>query len=75
MTNKYYLYKHIRLDKNIPFYIGIGTKKKSNLNCVIYARANDKVTRNKIWKDITKSLYIIEILEESNDYNIIKTKK
>ena len=22
--NKYYLYRHIRLDKNIPFYIGIG---------------------------------------------------
>lgn len=25
--NKYYLYRHIRLDKNEPFYIGIGTKR------------------------------------------------
>lgn len=23
----HYLYRHIRLDKNQPFYIGIGTKK------------------------------------------------
>lgn len=26
---KHYLYRHIRLDKNEPFYIGIGTKYKS----------------------------------------------
>lgn len=27
---KYYLYRHIRLDKNQPFYIGIGTKPNWN---------------------------------------------
>lgn len=26
MINKYYVYRHIRLDKNEPFYIGVGTK-------------------------------------------------
>jgi len=26
---KYFLYRHIRLDKNEPFYIGIGTKPNS----------------------------------------------
>lgn len=25
---KYYLYRHIRNDKNEPFYIGVGTKSK-----------------------------------------------
>lgn len=25
-NEKFYLYRHIRLDKNRPFYIGIGTK-------------------------------------------------
>lgn len=51
-----YLYRHIRLDKNEPFYIGIG----SNNN---YKRAYDTHKRNKIWKDIvSKSLYEVEIL-------------
>ena len=52
---KYYLYRHIRLDKNEPFYIGISSDKGF--------RANDKKKRNKIWKDIiSKSDYEIEIL-------------
>lgn len=28
---KHYLYRHIRLDKNEPFYIGIGTVTKAEL--------------------------------------------
>jgi len=31
MENKYYLYRHIRLDSNKPFYIGVGTKKSDGL--------------------------------------------
>jgi hypothetical protein len=27
----HYLYRHIRLDKNEPFYIGIGTKTQLDL--------------------------------------------
>lgn len=51
-----YVYRHIRLDKNEPFYIGIG--KIPN-----YKRANLKACRNIIWKQITaKSKYEIEIL-------------
>jgi hypothetical protein len=38
-----YLYRHIRLDKNEPFYIGIG--------CTIY-RAYDFKRRSKWWKRI-----------------------
>ena len=29
---KYYLYRHIRLDKDEPFYIGTGTVYKQDIN-------------------------------------------
>lgn len=49
------VYKHVRLDKNEPFYIGIG-----NLE-----RAYTKRSRNKYWKHIVKSVpYKVEILFE-----------
>ena len=48
------LYRHIRLDKNEPFYIGIGKTEK---------RAYQKTCRNNIWKYITnKTNYDVEIL-------------
>jgi hypothetical protein len=51
-----YLYRHIRLDTNLPFYIGIG----SELN---FGRAYDKTERSKHWKNITnKTAYKIEIV-------------
>jgi hypothetical protein len=51
-----YVYRHIRLDKNEPFYIGIGSDN-------LYKRANDRHGRNKIWNDIiTKTNYEVEIL-------------
>lgn len=52
-----YVYRHIRLDKNEPFYVGIGN---SNDN---FYRANSKHSRNKIWKSISnKTNYKSEIL-------------
>ena len=51
-----YVYRHIRLDKNEPFYIGIGSDNK-------FYRATEKSRRNKLWNDIvTKSDYEVEIL-------------
>lgn len=48
-----YLYRHIRLDKNEPFYIGIGN---------MY-RLTEKRGRNAIWKQITnKTKYEVEVL-------------
>jgi hypothetical protein len=48
------VYRHIRLDTNEPFYIGVGTSKD---------RAFRKSYRNKIWNDIySKSEIKIEIL-------------
>ena len=49
--NKYYLYRHIRLDKNEPFYIGIGTKEERYKSFeMIYKRAFSKKKRNIIWQ-------------------------
>lgn len=58
MDNNWYVYRHIRLDKNEPFYIGIGNKKN-------YSRAyqvkDDR--RNDIWNKIyNKTKIEIDIL-------------
>jgi hypothetical protein len=48
------VYRHIRLDKNEPFYIGIGKTE---------SRAYDKSKRTKFWKKvINKTDYRIDIL-------------
>jgi predicted GIY-YIG superfamily endonuclease len=48
------VYRHIRHDKNEPFYIGIATHLK---------RAYEKGQRNSIWKSIVgKTEYTIEII-------------
>lgn len=53
-----YLYRHIRLDKNEPFYIGIGSDEKGQ-----YERAYSKESRTKYWHSIvTKAGYEIEII-------------
>lgn len=75
-SGKYYLYRHIRKDKNEPFYIGIGTSK--NPECkgkTRYERSYSK-QRNKIWKDITnKTEWEVEILLESDNYDFILEKE
>lgn len=51
-----YLYRHIRLDKNEPFYVGIGSDKR-------YYRAFMKIKRNNMWYKITnKTDYRVEIV-------------
>lgn len=76
---KYYLYRHIRLDKNEPFYIGIGSKSGEDYKDFKseYNRAFSKQRRDsKIWKLITKKTsYSVEILLESDDYSFIKEKE
>ena len=49
------LYRHIRIDKNEPFYIGIGKEE---------SRAYSQKSRNKYWKNIAKKGYEVEILFE-----------
>lgn len=79
MENKYYLYRHIRLDKNEPFYIGIGTKR-NHKHFSLKAEYNRAYETNRkesyIWNNIVnKTSYEIEILLESDDYNFIKEKE
>ncbi|MGI9143624.1 MAG: NUMOD3 domain-containing DNA-binding protein [Fluviibacter sp.] len=51
-----YVYRHIRLDKNVPFYIGIGSDHK-------YKRAYSSHNRNHHWKNITrKTDYKVQIV-------------
>jgi len=59
LTDNWYVYRHIRLDKNEPFYIGIGCKKN-------FSRAYDKGKRRSVfWNNIVKKTeYEIEILFE-----------
>jgi hypothetical protein len=51
------VYRHIRLDKNEPFYIGVASS---------YKRAYSKNGRNSIWNRIvSKSDYEIEVLVDN----------
>jgi hypothetical protein len=53
-----YVYRHIRLDKNEIFYIGIGSDNEGK-----YKRAYSKCERNKHWLSIvSKSDYEIDII-------------
>lgn len=64
---KYYLYRHIRLDKNEPFYIGIGSQEEC-----LYERARTRSGRPIEWKDIVNiTKYDIDILLESYDKKFI----
>jgi hypothetical protein len=58
-----YLYRHIRLDKNEPFYIGIGSDET-------YKRANWKFRNNKLWNSvINKTNYEVEIMIDNLTWN------
>lgn len=55
-----YLYRHIRLDTNKPFYIGIGSDTNGK-----YSRAYQKTNRNPEWYSIIKQTeYKVEIMME-----------
>lgn len=78
LDNKYFLYRHIRKDKNEVFYIGVGTKyyDKRCKNSNVYRRAFLKSIRNPFWKNITnKTDYEVEILYESDSYMFIEEKE
>lgn len=72
-----YLYRHIRLDKNEPFYIGIGfSSNPDSYSYKGFYRAYTKKFRNEIWKRITnKTKYEIEILLENLSLNELKEKE
>lgn len=72
---KYYLYRHIRLDINKVFYVGIGTKKEGK-KLSTYDRAFTKKGHNNFWnKIVNKTNYKVQILIESNNYKFIEQKE
>lgn len=75
-TGKYYLYRHVRVDKNEPFYIGIGTRQRGHNEKSIYLRAYTKANRSSFWKNIVnKTKYDIEIIYETDSISKIKQKE
>ena len=61
------LYRHIRKDINVPFYIGIGKN---------VSRAYSITHRNKHWTSIVnKTEYEVEILFDDIDYGFAKEKE
>lgn len=73
----YYVYRHIRLDKNVPFYIGIGTvNPKGRSNYQRYSRAFNKVARSDVWKRIAHKVeFRVEIFYESTNKQEILDKE
>jgi len=49
--NMAYVYRHIRLDSNVPFYVGIGGDSDGK-----YKRVNSKKGRSYSWKDTIKNI-------------------
>ncbi len=72
---KYYLYRHIRLDTNQVFYVGIGVKTKKDIKYNYYTRSTCK-WRNSFWNNvIAKTDYEVEIVLESDSKDFIKQKE
>lgn len=64
-----YVYRHIRLDKNEPFYIGIGSDNE-------YKRAYCIHKRNNIWnKIVSNTSYEVEILLDNVSWDIACSKE
>jgi len=82
MERTYFIYRYVRLDKNVPFYIGKGTVKEYDQYGYVvksvkvrYWRAYDK-TRNHICVGImNKTPYDIEIMYETTDLNHVAEKE
>src|SRR5688500_1295766 len=63
MTNCY-IYRHIRLDTNTPFYIGMGSKEDGFYPSTEYERAYNTNDRTEFWHNIVNKAggYVVEIL-------------
>ena len=65
-----YVYRHVRLDTNEVFYIGIGSDEPK------YTRSRIERARNIFWKRIVqKTKYRVDIMFENDCYDTIKEKE
>jgi hypothetical protein len=66
-----YVYRHIRLDTNEVFYIGIGSDTNGK-----HHRAYDVKKRTSYWKNIVnKHGYKVEIIEDNLEFDVCKEKE
>jgi hypothetical protein len=75
MLTPYYIYRHIRPDKDEVFYIGKGTNRRNQYQ---YERAYAKENRNRIWNAIValcNGAYTVEIFMEFDDPDICVAKE
>lgn len=77
---EYYVYRHIRPDLNLPFYIGIGSIKDSKSHKAEYQRAYSfrKSQRSKFWYKVFEKCHReieVEIMIEADSWNYIKEKE
>lgn len=75
---QFYLYRHIRLDTNVPFYIGIGRKNENSFCGLrsLYKRAYTSSKRSFMWKNIVnKHGYEVGIMFEAETEWEIKEKE
>lgn len=64
-----YVYRHIREDKNVPFYIGVGTDKN-------YKRAFTEKGRTDSWKAIIKvTAYEVEVIIDNLSFEEAQQKE
>lgn len=65
-----YVYRHIRLDKNVPFYIGIGNGNRGHI------RAKSPLGRSVFWQRIVaKTKYEVEIIMDGLTLEEAKSKE
>ena len=77
IDDKYYIYRHIRLDKDQVFYVGIGTKRVNckALTCEYY-RAFTYDSRSSFWWNIVnKTDFRVDLLFETSDIDLIISKE
>lgn len=74
---KYYVYIHYRLDRNEIFYVGVGTRTKTDFKYNKYTRAYSRYKRSKFWKAIVdlNPDYKINIVYESDNHSEIINKE
>lgn len=66
--NTGYLYRHVRIDTNEVFYIGISLDNRKDK----FIRAYDKHKRSIFWKNITaKTVYRVDIVLKNISKNIL----
>lgn len=67
-----YVYRHIRVDKNVPFYVGVCRKAKDKY----YSRAYETKERNKAWNEIvSQTPYEVEIILDELDPFVAEQKE